>query len=1024
VDFGLDAVLRELMGPFLDPGSRTAWFALLGFAGVAAGVHLWRGGSWRGLREAVFPAKVWTHASTMLDVQLLIARRLIGLLGFGLAVHASTWVATGLVRALDDLVGRPEAPVALVAAAFPVALFLAWDLSRYIVHRLMHAVPLLWSFHQVHHSAEVESLIYELRGVAVTGVVTGLGFWLVRGQATDWTLLGVNGVGLLLNVLTGNLRHSHLWLRFPAWLEAWLLSPAQHQLHHGLGLDRWNYGTWLAVWDRLGGSWVLAPESAPERFGVADRNHSDDLISAWFGPAREVLTRPARWLGAAIVLLCVTDARAQEEDEEADDDVAVDILVLSDTRSSRIAGSAHKLDEEDLALFEQSNIEEVLATVPGVYSRGEDGFGLRPNIGIRGANSDRSAKLTLLEDGVPAAPAPYASPAAYYFPMVTRMVGVEVFKGPAAVMTGPQTVGGAINLLTRRAPSNGTSSAVDLAAGLRNTGRLHAFVGHGEGRVSVLGEVALLTTTGFKQLDDGGPTGFLRGEGMFKARVVSDPALRIKHALEVKVGYAGERSNETYLGLSIDDLDTPYRRYASSALDLMGWSRTQLEVSWPIELGDSVQIRTTAYHHDLERTWTKVNRFAGGPDLHDLLLSPDLDGQGALYLDILRGEEDSQTADQRIQLGTNARSLVNYGLQSTMRWSASAHPESGPTVQHRLTAGFRLHADRVDRRHTEDPYDMLSGAMVAADGDTTVLLDAWTTADALSAFFHEDLQIGRLSLLPGFRVEAVRTQRTDAGMLPEDPVSRVTPLPGSGVLFEVTKGVQVFGGVYRGFSPVAPGSGEEVKPEFSWNYEVGTRLGAGDGPHAEVVYFQNEYLNLTGQCTVSGGCLGDAVDAQFNGGAVRLQGLEVVSGTRLLLPAHLTLPIDGSYTFTRGVFLSSFESQFPQFGEVEAGFLLPYVPEHQAGGIVALEHPKWRLGLEATGRSGMRDVASAAEVPPEVPALVQLAAAFHLQVAPSWQLYATGSNLTGRTTVTSWRPFGARPVAPTQVMLGLRWDTP
>jgi len=1027
----------ELLAPFVDPGSRTAWFALLAFVVVGGGWHRWHHGSFGGVLHTLVPKGVWAHRSTHLDIQLLLARQLLGILGFGVAAGGSVLLARRVVFFLDGHVGRPDVPVAVVVALFPVVLFLAWDLSRYVVHRLMHQVPLLWSFHQVHHSAElmtpltfhrvhpVESLMYQLRGVLVTGTLTGVGFWLARADATDWTLLGVNGAGLLFNVATGNLRHSHVWLRFPASVERWLISPAQHQLHHGIGTDHVNYGTWIAVWDRLGGSWAPAPVEPPAAFGLSERNHGDDLLSAWFGPFLEVLRRGRAPAAALGLLLWGADARGQEDstdDEGREDESSVEIVVMGDDRTPRVAGSAHVLDEEDLELFAQDDIHQVLARVPGVYVRQEDGFGLRPNIGIRGASSERSSKLTLLEDGVPVAPAPYAAPAAYYFPMVTRMAAVEVFKGPAAVQTGPQTVGGAINMVTRSVPRDGTVASVDLAAGLRNTGRVHAYVGHGDERSGVLGEFTMLTTTGFKELDGGGPTGFRRGEGMVKARVASDPALRVQHALEVKVGYAGELSNETYLGLSVTDLDTPYRRYASTALDQMGWHRTQLEVSWPVRLGPDLKIRTTAYHHELDRAWVKVNRFAQGPDLHDLLLLDDPSGQAAVFLDILRGEEDSQSSDQRIQLGTNDRLLVNYGVQSTASWHVDLSGARGPRVEHRLKAGLRVHADRVQRLHTEAPHDMVGGSLVPVDGaDTVVLLDAETRADAVAAFLHEDFTIGRVSLLPGLRVETVRTQRIDAGVEPEDAITRVTPLPGMGALVEVVPRVQLFGGVYRGFSPVAPGQPDDVRPESSWNYEGGTRLGSGIGPHAELVYFQNEYTNLVGQCTISGGCLGDSVDDQFNGGSVRLLGLEAVAGTTLLLPAQMSIPLEGTYTYTRGIFLTSFDSSFPQFGEVESGDGLPYVPDHQGSLIGSLEGPRWRLGVELAGRSGMRDAAGPVDEEPLVPSLLTLGAAAHVQVLPAWQIYATGSNLTGRSSTVSWRPFGARPVAPLQVMLGASW---
>ncbi len=94
----------------------------------------------------------------------------------------------------------------------------------------------------------------------------------------------------------------------------------------------------------------------------------------------------------------------------------------------RVAGSAHVIGRDELELTEQNDVHRVLQQVPGVYVRDEDGYGLRPNIGLRGAASDRSSKVTLMEDGVLFAPAPYSAPAAYYFPLITRMDSVDLYK--------------------------------------------------------------------------------------------------------------------------------------------------------------------------------------------------------------------------------------------------------------------------------------------------------------------------------------------------------------------------------------------------------------------------------------------------------------------------------------------------------------------------------------------------------------------------------------------------------------------
>ena len=111
-----------------------------------------------------------------------------------------------------------------------------------------------------------------------------------------------------------------------------------------------------------------------------------------------------------------------------------------------------------------------------MYAAGEDGYGLRPNLGMRTADPYRSAGILLLEDGVPIAPAPYAAPGLPVFAGLGRAESIEVLKGPGTIAQGPYTTGGTVNFITLGAPDDLVAQA-RLSLGSNDAHTLHADYG-------------------------------------------------------------------------------------------------------------------------------------------------------------------------------------------------------------------------------------------------------------------------------------------------------------------------------------------------------------------------------------------------------------------------------------------------------------------------------------------------------------------------------------------------------------------
>ena len=269
---------------FSDPSKRLFWGYLLSSGLLALGVVY---ASRHKADQTVTLANLltrayWWNRSTRQDYLLLFVNATlkvgvyIPLIGGQLAFAIMT--ARFLNQSVAD---APQVAISSVAVSllFTVTAFTFDDLTRFLTHRGMHAWGPLWRYHRVHHSATtltpftvfrthpVESLINYCRSAGALGFITGIFIWGFGQHLQVWDILGVNALGFVLTALGANLRHSHIPLRFGA-AEKWLVSPAQHQLHHSLDHYHPNYGSYLSCWDRWFGSWMSGTDANDLRFGL------------------------------------------------------------------------------------------------------------------------------------------------------------------------------------------------------------------------------------------------------------------------------------------------------------------------------------------------------------------------------------------------------------------------------------------------------------------------------------------------------------------------------------------------------------------------------------------------------------------------------------------------------------------------------------------------------------------------------------------------------------------------------------
>lgn len=676
-------------------------------------------------------------------------------------------------------------------------------------------------------------------------------------------------------------------------------------------------------------------------------------------------------------------------------------------------GSAYFVSKKELQQHNYTDINRVLGQVPGVSIYEEDGFGLRPNISLRGTSPERSSKINIMEDGVLIAPAPYSASAAYYFPNINRMQSVEVLKGSSQIQYGPNTTGGAINFISTEIP-NDFRANLRTSYGTYNTLNSYANVGDSFKNFGYMVEYNKRRSDGFKNLDNGGNTGFDTDDFVAKFRVNTNPEARVQQSLDFKFQYSDEQSDETYLGLTDDDYGTtPYRRYASSQKDLMDTEHTQFMLTHTAKFSDYFRITTTAYRNDFKRNWYKLNDVSANGNSASISSLIENPGDFPFLFGLVNGTKNFQGSALNVK--NNNREYYSQGVQT----KADYHFVTG-SVFHDIEVGLRYHQDEEDRFQWVDGYNMINGNMnLVEQGTPGTDSNRITDADALAAHVLYKLKYKRWTFTPGLRYESITLERNDFGT--EDVTRTGTNLstrsnemnefiPGIGVNYKLNQEFSLFGGVHKGFSPAGTTEGESS--EQSVNYELGTRF-SHNGFSGEVVGFYNDYSNLLGSdLAATGG--GGTLDL-FNAGEVDVAGLEVLGGYDFLTNnVNFSLPLTMTYTFTDAEFQNTFDSNVGIWGEVASGDEVPYISRHQFNAGLSFIAEKFEAHANARYRGEFRTLAGTGDIPPTEKVgsnfILDISAKYHL--TNNFSLTTNVINMLDTEYEVSRVPAGLRPGHP------------
>lgn len=553
----------------------------------------------------------------------------------------------------------------------------------------------------------------------------------------------------------------------------------------------------------------------------------------------------------------------------------------------RQTGTVHVITREAMEILRPISTEDALRRLPGFNTKTEEETAIISNIGLRGLAASE-AKSLILEDGVPVAPGLLIGNDRYFNPRIQRMDRIEVLKGSSSLRFGPSTIGGVVNYLTKT-PSEGM--LLSARGGSFGTRELMVEAGTRSSGGGAFGGVVATHARGDGFMD--------KGYEMYDVMAKGGLSIGNRHSLGLKLSWHQNDANISYRGLLLDDYHAG-ARYNPAPDDWYLTDRAAVDLNHRFEVSDRATLTSVAYWSSLTRDYWR----------YDVSTQASNAAGRWVYANTLTG---------------NNRSFERLGLDSRLNFD---HGLFG--LGHSTELGVRgFHEESDDRRIRAN-----------RDQDRTGVNDRHLVDSALSTAFHVHNRVElshRFAVTPGVRLESYEQKRR---VLTSDNETASTSntefLPGIGSTFALTPAAQLYGGVYRAFSPATNAvaldgmTDQRLEAERSTNFELGIRGTEGVFEYELALFrldFQNQVVTGNSDPTLS----------QSNAGATLHQGAELALG----------------YQLVRGVGLSGNVTWVPvsrfQTGPNE-GNRIPYSPRVLANVALDVQHGPVRTAVSVHHR--------------------------------------------------------------------------